>query len=83
MTDRLETCRVYRATIPLSFLQISDLYTVPTRFYESLNEKNRMCELYKSGCIIISFRQKSFLSGHVNSKNVHSSKWHEKFYLIF
>ena len=45
MTDTLETCRVYRATIPLSFLQISDLYTVPTRFYESLNEKNRMCEL--------------------------------------
>ena len=33
-------------TIPLSFLQISDLYTVPIRFYESLNEKNRMCELW-------------------------------------
>ena len=37
MIERLETCRVYRATIPLSFLQISDLCTVPTRFYESLN----------------------------------------------
>ena len=43
--DRLETFRIYRATIPLSFLQILDLYTVPTRFYESLNEENRMCEL--------------------------------------
>ena len=43
--DDRKTCRVYRATIPLSFLQISDLYTVPTRFYESLNEKNQMCEL--------------------------------------
>ena len=32
-------------TIPLSFLQISDLCTVPTRFYESLNEQNQMCEL--------------------------------------
>ena len=39
MIDRLETCRVYRATIPLSFLQISDLYTLPTRFYESLKDK--------------------------------------------
>ena len=46
MIDRLETCRVYRATIPLSFLQISDLCTVPIRFSESLNEKNQMCELY-------------------------------------
>ena len=41
MTDRLETCGVYRATIPLSLLQISDLCTVPTRFSESLNEKIR------------------------------------------
>ena len=39
MTDRLDTCRVYRATIPLSLVQISDLYMVPTRFSESLNEK--------------------------------------------
>ena len=39
MINRLETFRVYRATSPLSFLQISDLCTVPTRFYESLNEK--------------------------------------------
>ena len=42
MIDRLESCNGYRATIPLSFLQISDLCTVPTRFYESLNEKNCM-----------------------------------------
>ena len=27
--------------IPLQFLQISDLHTVPTRFYESLNAKIR------------------------------------------
>ena len=25
---------------------ISDLYSVPTRFYESVYEQNRMCELY-------------------------------------
>ena len=43
--DRLETFRVYRATIPLSFLQILDLYTVFSGLYESLNEENRMCEL--------------------------------------
>ena len=32
--DRLETCKIYRAmyTIPLSFLQILDLYTVATQF---------------------------------------------------
>ena len=43
--DKLETSIgvIYRATIPLSFLQFYvDLYTVPSRFYESLNE---MCEL--------------------------------------
>ena len=51
MIDRLETCRVYRATIPLSFLQIIDPYTVPTRFYESLNEKNRMCKLFPNPCM--------------------------------
>ena len=43
MADLFETCRDYRATIPLSFLKI---YDIPTRFYEQpLNEKNRMCEL--------------------------------------
>ena len=44
--DTLETFRVYRATIPLSFLHILDLYTVSSGFYESLNEENRMCELF-------------------------------------
>ena len=44
MIDRLEAYRVYRATIPLSFLQISDLCTIPTRFSDSLNEENQMCE---------------------------------------
>ena len=43
--DTLETFRAYRATIPLSFLEILDLYTVYSGFYESLNEENRMCEL--------------------------------------
>ena len=32
MVDRLESCKV-------RFLQISDLYTVPTRFYEAWNDK--------------------------------------------
>ena len=43
--DTLEAFRTYRGSIPLSFLQILDLYTVPIRFYVSLNEENRMCEL--------------------------------------
>ena len=46
--DTLESFRLYRATIPLSFLQIVDLYTVSSGFYESLNEENRMCELAHS-----------------------------------
>ena len=52
MTDRLETCRIFRATIPLSLLQISDLHTVPTRFYASL--KNWMCNpvTYMGGIIL-------------------------------
>ena len=45
MKDKLETFRGYRTTIPLSFLQMLDLCIVPSGFYESLNEKNRMCEL--------------------------------------
>ena len=45
MIDNLKLAGVYRATIPLSFLQILDLYNVPYRFYESLKGKNRMCEL--------------------------------------
>ena len=45
MVDTLETSRDYSVIIPLTFLQMSDLYTVPTRFYESLKDKNRMCEL--------------------------------------
>ena len=42
MSDQPETFRVYKVTIPL---QVSDVYAVPTRFYEFLNELNRMCEL--------------------------------------
>ena len=41
MIDKFETCRSYRATIALSFLQILDLYIVPYRFYESLKEEIR------------------------------------------
>ena len=35
ITDRPETCRVYRVTIPLSSLQISDSYAIPAWLYES------------------------------------------------
>ena len=45
MADLFETCRDYRVTIPLSFLKISELCDIPSRFYESLNGENRMCEL--------------------------------------
>ena len=45
MPDQPETFWVCKVTIPLLILQILDLYVVPTRFYESLNEQNRMCEL--------------------------------------
>ena len=37
-TNRPETCSVYTVTIPQSSLQVSDVYAVPTRFYEFLNE---------------------------------------------
>ena len=45
MPDQPEICSACRVTIPLIFLQISDHFTVPTRFYEFLNEQNQMCEL--------------------------------------
>ena len=45
MIDSIETCRDYRATIPLSTQKISKLRDFPSRFYESLNGKNRMREL--------------------------------------
>ena len=45
MIDSIETCRDYRATIPLSTLKISKLCDFLSRFYESLNGKNQMCEL--------------------------------------
>ena len=44
-SDRLVICRSYGTTIPLLSLKISDLHTVPNRFYESLNVENQMCEL--------------------------------------
>ena len=45
MMDRCETFTDCRTTIPLSFLKVSHLYTIPCSFYESPNEQNRMCEL--------------------------------------
>ena len=45
MPDQPETFWVCTVTISLLILQILDLYVVATRFYESLNEENRMCEL--------------------------------------
>ena len=47
----LKLAWVYTSTIPLSSLQIVNLYAAPTRFYESLNEQNRMCELYTYVCM--------------------------------
>ena len=48
MADSFETCRDYRATIPLSLLKISELCDILSRLYESLNEKNRMCDVDKT-----------------------------------
>ena len=45
MMNRCETCTDCRTTIPLSFLEVSHLNTIPYSFYESPNEQNRMCEL--------------------------------------
>ena len=41
-SNTFKNCKV---TIPLLFLQIAELFSVSNRFYESLNEQNRMCEL--------------------------------------
>ena len=43
--DRYETFRDCSATIPLSSLKDSYLYTIPCGFYDSSNEQNWMCEL--------------------------------------
>ena len=45
MTDRCETFRDCRTTIPLSFLKVSNRYTIACSFYGSPNEQNRMSEL--------------------------------------
>ena len=45
MTDRCEIFRNCRTTIPLSFLKLSTLCTIPYGFYASPNAQNRMCEL--------------------------------------
>ena len=45
MTDRCETLRDCRTSIPSSFLKVSNLYTICYVFCESTNDQNRMCEL--------------------------------------
>ena len=44
MMDRCECFTDCKTTIPLSFLKVSHLNTIPCGFYESPNEQNRMCE---------------------------------------
>ena len=48
MMDRYQTFKDYRATVPLLSQKISDLYTIPYRFYGSPNPQNQMCKLYAS-----------------------------------
>ena len=64
MIDTLEPFRAYKTTIPLSFLQILDLYTVSSKFYESLNDKNRMCEL----CTFSQIRSQFIVLIHVKDE---------------
>ena len=64
---RLVICRSYGTTIPLLSLKISDLHTVPNRFYESLNVENHMCEL----CTFSQIR--SHIMRHVNKYIIFSS----------
>ena len=45
MMDRCKTFTDCRTTIPLSFLKVSHLNTIPCGFYKSPHEQNRMCEL--------------------------------------
>ena len=45
MSDRHETYRDCRATIPLLVQKILDPDVVPIMCYEPLNVQNRMCEL--------------------------------------
>ena len=51
MTDKCDTFRDCRTTIPLSFLKVSNLYVILSGFYGSSNVKNWMCELCKSSHI--------------------------------
>ena len=41
-----QTFRVCKVTILPLIFQISDLFTVPIRFYELMNEQNWMCKLH-------------------------------------
>ena len=45
MTNRCEIFRNCSTTIPLSFLKVLTLCTIPCGFYASPNAQNRMCEL--------------------------------------
>ena len=63
MTDRCEIFRKYRATILLSTLKISTLFTIFCGFYASPNAQNRMCEL-------CTFSQ---IQSHILNGLIHSS----------
>ena len=58
MMDKCETFTDCRNTIPLSFLKVSHLNTIPCGFYESPNEQNWMCEL----CTFSQIRSHMYLS---------------------
>ena len=62
MADSFETCRDYRAIIPIAiFLELCD---ISSRFYESLNKKNQMCEL----CTFSQIRSHTYMIMHAGFK---------------
>ena len=67
-SDRLVTYRSYGTTIPLLSLKISDLHTVPNRFYESWNVENRMSEL----CTFSQIRSHIIMYNTSVSRYIHS-----------
>ena len=62
MMDRCETFTDCRTTIPLSFLKVSHLNTIPCGFYESPNEQNQICEL----CTFSQIRSHIPSSSHIS-----------------
>ena len=70
MTDTFETFRDCRTTIPLSFLKVSNLYTIPCGFYGSPNEQNRMCELCTFSQIRSHIKQFKISFGYKNERQI-------------